>query len=256
MRKQRDAGEAELAEVETPAELAAPANPLALLARAVERGLAPEQLEKLVALQERYEATQAAARWAEAVTAFRSECPTVFKGRQVKNKDGTARFSFAEYADIKRVTRPIEAKYGIVTTFSFDHSQPGRLLVTCRVRVGTHHEDYLSSIALPNVPGANVAQDSGAAMAYAKRYAYVAAHDIVITGEDDDGASLRVLIDPGEAEQIRELLGSVRLDERKFWSWVSHMKPEAGTISRVEDIPQTHAARVIDMLRRKKARGQ
>jgi hypothetical protein len=232
-----------------------PANPLALLARAVERGLAPEQLEKLVALQERWEATQAKARWVEAVTAFRAECPTVFKGRPVKNKDGTARFSFAAYEDIKRVTRPLEAKHGIVTTFSFDHSQPGKLLVTCRVSVGTHFEEYLSSVALPQIPGANVAQDSGAAMAYAKRYAYIAAHDIVVTGEDDDGASLRVLISPDEAEQVRQLLKDVRLDEKRFWAWVSQMKPECA-VSRVEDIPQTHAARVLDMLRRKKARGQ
>lgn len=241
----------------TPAPLAVPveppANPLALLARAVERGLAPEQLEKLVALQERWEATQAKARWVEAVTAFRSECPTVFKGRPVRNKDGTARYSFAAYEDIKRATRPLEAKYGIVTTFSFDHSQPGKLLVTCRVSVGTHHEDYLSSVALPQVPGANVAQDSGAAMAYAKRYAYIAAHDIVVTGEDDDGASLRVLLSPEEAAQVKQLLASVRIDKGRFWAWVSEMKPKGELIGRVEDIPQTHVVRVLDMLKRKQS---
>lgn len=230
-----------------------PANPLALLGRAVERGLAPEQLEKLVALQERWEATQAKARWIEAVTAFRAECPTVFKGRAVKNKDGTHRFSFAAYEDIKRVTRPIEARYGIVTTFSFDDSTPGKLKVTCRVSVGTHHEDYLSSISLPQVPGANVAQDSGSAMSYAKRYAYCNAHDIVVSGEDDDGASLRVLIGDQDAADIRELLKVVRLDPSRFWAWVNQMKPVGASIDRVEQIPQTHVARIMDMLRRKKA---
>src|SRR5437899_340628 len=89
-------------------------NPLALLQAAIDKGMDPDKLGKLMDLAERWEKNQAANTFAEAIRTFQSEMPAVPKGNPVygKNRDAGPQYHFADFADIMDVAQPILQKCG------------------------------------------------------------------------------------------------------------------------------------------------
>lgn len=207
----------------------APPHPLAILSAAVERGADPETLRQMMDLQERHERNEAAKRYAEAIAAFQQECPPIFKSRTVPTKSGGTKFTFAGYEDIKRITKPLECKHGI--TVGFDFRQEGSLLHgTIRVRVGNYYEDKSSAVAIPKGYDTNDAQNGGQAMTYLKRYLYCAALDIVVSGDDQDGAGLYNKITPEQIGTINDLIRQCEdkgvpfdLKAFKYWLFVEEL---------------------------------
>jgi len=57
--------------------------PMALIQMAVQANADPDKLGKLMDLQERWEAKQAADAFGQALADFQSECPPVHKGRSI-----------------------------------------------------------------------------------------------------------------------------------------------------------------------------
>jgi hypothetical protein len=63
-----------------------------ILIAAVERGIDPDALEKLVALQERVEAKRAEKAFNAAMATFKAECPSILKNREAtKGSSGNVR---------------------------------------------------------------------------------------------------------------------------------------------------------------------
>jgi hypothetical protein len=165
---------------------------MALLSAAIERGVEPEQLAKLLDLQERWQATQAAEAFAAALIGFQSECPMIAKRRDVKSKDGTTKYCFAGYEDIFRVVRPLLVKYKIVHSFSSPVAAEGVYVLVCHLQVGSHRQDRPFTTKAPNLVElakaiyCNEAQAAGAWNSYTKRYAFCQALGIVVCDEDTD----------------------------------------------------------------------
>lgn len=162
-------------------------SPLTLLHTALEKGVDPDRLGKLMDLAERWEENRASKAFADAITKFQKLCPPIHKSQMAGKSDGRMQYKFASYDDVMYVAGPILADCGIAISFTTDPSEHG-LKATCRVRVGTHYEDHTLTVPIPDMR-VNGTQQFGAALTYAKRYVLCAALNIVVTNEDDDASS-------------------------------------------------------------------
>lgn len=215
------------------------ADPMSLLAAAVEQGMDPDQLGKLLDLQERYEKNRAAEAFGAAISRFQRLCPQVHKGRKVEA--GPMRYQYASFDDVMREAGPHLAACGIAISFSTEANERG-IRVTTRVRVGIHAEDYTLDIPVPDMR-VNDTQKYGAALSYAKRYGLCAALNIVVTDEDNDA---RYTLDPITAEQeieIIELIERKNANKAGFLKWLG--------VAQVSEIPAKRFKEAVAALRSK-----
>ena len=187
-----------------------PLTPLALIQSALDKGLNPERLGKLLDLQERWESLRAREEYGRALAAFQRECPQVPKTRPVLQKNGDLRYKYAALEDVVKAAGPVMAAHGIAATFSQDMTDRD-VITTVRVQVGSHAEDKRFVSPRPNFEaagaiGQTVPQAYGATLTYYRRYALCAALGIVVCGEDSDAAADGVGLQAGLSEdQVREL---------------------------------------------------
>jgi hypothetical protein len=156
-------------------------SPLVLIQQALAAKIPASELKELFDLQVRHEQRRAEEAYADAITAFQSECPPIRKNKQNQGQ------SYADFEGIMRTINPLLRRHRIVITFDTD-DQGEKMLTTCRVRVGV--VEKLTTISLPVVAVSqrmNATQAGGSVMSYGRRYAIVAALNLVMTDEDDDG---------------------------------------------------------------------
>jgi hypothetical protein len=103
--------------------------PSDLLRIAVEQGADIEKLEKLMVLQERWEANQARKAYVEAMAAFKKNAPEIYKDKNV-SFTGTS-YNHATLGGICEVVIESLAKHGF--SHRWDTKQPGSgmIVVTC-----------------------------------------------------------------------------------------------------------------------------
>jgi hypothetical protein len=204
-------------------------NPLAILAAAVERGADPDQLEKLLALQERYERNEAAKAFADALTTFQSKCPTIRKNRTatITGSRSSYSYNFASYDDVMRQITGLLTECGLALSFSTENQDKG-IRVTLKIRHGTHVEPHTLDVPVPAM-SVNDTQRYGAALSYAKRYALCAALNIVVSDEDDDAQSAVEPISDEQARELEAFIDEHDIDQAAFLNWI-----DVGTIA---DIP-------------------
>ena len=233
-------------------EIAVP-SPMSLIAAALEKGVEPDTLQRFMELQERYERNEAAKAYAQAIAGFQSECPMIFKQREVSNKDGKKMYAFANFEDIMKGIRDLLRKWGIAISFTLDQAET-LMKGTVRIRVGTHFEDCTLSVPIPKGMNTNATQDFGMAVSYLKRYLLCAALNIVVSGEDDDARGLVARITPEQVGVINDLIDKckerkVKFDMAKFLDWVRAMTK--ALIEDLSDIPSSHFDRIVADLTRK-----
>jgi hypothetical protein len=215
-------------------------NPLAILAAAVERGADPEQLDKLLGLQERYERNEAAKAFSDALAEFQRLCPPVVKSREAGA--GNFKYAYAGYEDVWKVAGPYLADLGISVSFSTDQQDKG-ILGTIFVRKGIHEVSRTMYLPLPGMR-VNDSQQYGAAVKYVKRYLLEAALNIVTQGEpDDDAQCCYERITEEQAVKLREWLIEKNVNLPRFLEWAG--------VESLGDMPADKYPQAIEYLKRK-----
>lgn len=237
-----------------------PPSPLALINNAINRGMSVADLQGLFDLQERFERQQAAQKFAEAITAFQSECPQIEKvkaGGAPKARDGGYQpppaYHYAPYEEILRVAGPLMVKHGIVATFTTKTSDKGVMAITCRIRVGTHSEETNMDVPSPGGNSlVNAAQIQAMTLSYAKRYSLCAALNIVTKDEDNDCQ----VGDTINAAQVQEILNLIEQCKQagtpvafdRFKQWLC--------VEKLEELPQRELSKALTELRNKLAQAK
>jgi len=121
--------------VETAANLpvATSATPADLVRMAVEQGADLDRLERLMGLQERWEANEARKAFTQSMTAFKAEPLTIFKKKSVgfTTKEGEfVGYKHAELSDVTDVVVPALARHGLSHRWDVKQEN-GRVGVTC-----------------------------------------------------------------------------------------------------------------------------
>lgn len=181
-----------------------PATPTMMLAMAVERGASLDYIEKLMALQERWEANEARKAFTQAMTAFKAEPLEIFKRKQVSftTRDGdTTSYKHAELSDVTGVIVPAMARHGLSHRWDVKQ-ETGRVIVTCTV---THRQGHAESVTMDAPPDAsgkkNSIQQVASSVTYLQRYTLLAAAGMATTSEDDDDGAGGGNVDEAELLQ-------------------------------------------------------
>jgi len=220
-----------------------------LVQLAIEKGVAVEVLERLVALQERVSASNAQQAMTEAMARFQAECPPVKKGRtaSIATKSG-AKYSYT-YASLDQIAQAIRdplSRNGL--SYTWDSSVAERVLTcTCILRHVEGGENR-ATFSCPTDTKADMsgAQANAAALTFACRQSLVQVLGLTTTNDDVDAAnpvSAETITD-AQAADLKALADEVGADVPKFLAW---LKVEA-----MADIPASEYKRAVRALEKKR----
>ncbi|RQZ08936.1 single-stranded DNA-binding protein [Burkholderia stagnalis] len=169
----------------------ATATPGELLRIAVENNADLDRLEKLMQLQERWEANEARKAFVMAMAAFKREPVEIYKRKQVgyKTREGDfVGYKHAELSDVTAAIAPAMAKHGL--SFDWDiHQGNGTITVDCVVTHVMGHSKMVTMSGAPDNSGKkNLIQQAASTITYLQRYTLLAATGMSTKDEDDDGA--------------------------------------------------------------------
>ena len=223
--------------------------PLDMLNTAVARGADIGVLEKLMALNERWEAAQARKAFDAAIAAAKGEIPPIIKNRVVDftSQKGRTHYRHEDLAEIARVVDPILIRHGL--SYRFRSAQEGnRVRVTC---VLSHRDGYSEETSLEATEdhsgNKNAIQAIASASTYLQRYTLKLALGLAVSN-DDDGKAVGAggVITDAQADTIRALATEVRADVGKF---LAYLQAES-----IADIPAKDFERAVKALEAKRGR--
>lgn len=163
--------------------------PMQLLQVAMSQGADLERLEKLMQLQERWEANQARKAFDAAMSAAKAEIKPIVKNREVDftSQKGRTNYDYEDFAAIANAVDPILAKHGL--SYRHRSKQDGKsLTITCRL---THRDGHFEEVDLSafydESGNKNGIQGIGSTATYLQRYTLKIALGLAATRKDDDG---------------------------------------------------------------------
>ncbi len=189
--------------------------PMRMLQLAVEGGADIAVLDKLMGLQERYEANEARKAFNAAIAATRAALRPIVKGQKVDftSAKGRTNYNYESLSDIANAIDPILFEQGLSYRFRTDTTSAS-ITVTCVIshRDGYYEENSLNADR-DNSGNKNSIQAIGSTVTYLSRYALKAALGLSATNDDDGRAAggteppEPTADDPAlvSAEQIKEI---------------------------------------------------
>lgn len=166
--------------------------PMQMLQVAVEQGADLEKLQKLMDLQERWEANEARKAFVVAMTAFKKNPPEIMKDTQVKfkNRGGDeTEYYHATLDQVCALIAPALAEHGLAHDWEMSQEQGGQITVTCVITHEAGHSKRVSLAGMPDTSGGkNAIQAVASTVTYLQRYTLMAATGTAAKGQDDDGA--------------------------------------------------------------------
>jgi len=220
--------------------------PSEMIQLAISKGADLDKLEKLLTLQERYEANQAKKAYHEAMAAFKANPPKIDKDQTVKYKD--VKYNHASLYNVTEKINAALSKHGL--SASWKTQQNGAIIVTCKItHVKGHSEETTLSAPADNSGSKNAIQAIGSTITYLQRYSLLSLTGLATVEQDDDGRAAggngAEHISDEEAHRLVDMLIDKNIDPAKFC--------KAFNINDVRELPKVkleHAHAAI-----KKAKG-
>jgi hypothetical protein len=184
--------------------------PMDMLARAVQSGADLDMIEKLMNLQERWEASNARKAFEESLAKAKGEIPVI-----IRNASGHNSKKYADFAAIAKVIDPILARHGL--SYRFRTTQTDKISVTCVLFGHGHSEETTLSGPADASGSKNAIQAIGSTLTYLQRYSLVQALGLA-AAEDDDGSAAVPggVVSLEQVEQLLALADEVEADKEAF----------------------------------------
>lgn len=188
-------------------------NPMQLMQVAVESNAGLDKLEKLMSLQERWEAGEAKKLFYAAMAEFQRNCPDIKKLKKGHN------YMYAPLGDIMAQIREPLFDCGLSIRFEQDHS--AGITVTCIVtHKGGHSERTTMTGGADTTGSKNGIQAIGSTVTYLQRYTVIGALGITTADADMDGRLPQDVKMIANADQkIIEVMQSRGQSEPEFFQW-------------------------------------
>ena len=191
------------------------ATPADLVRIALESNADLDRLERLMRMQQEWEAQQARKAYVAAMSAFKQDPPTIFKAKRVAFDTSKGRTEYM-HATIGDVTQPVIeglAKVGISHRWDVQQPDGGMIQVTC---ILTHEQGHSESVTMragrDESGGKNNIQAVASTITYLERYTLLsitglATHDL----PDDDGRAAEQA--PTKSAAVAANIKPVKLDD-------------------------------------------
>ena len=210
--------------------------PAEIIQSAISEGVDLEQLEKLLYMQERWEANEAKKAYNKAMANFKANPPQIDKDKKVGYSTAKGRVGYSHaslYNVVEKITAEL-SKYGL--SASWRTEQNGHIKVTCRIAHELGHFEETSLLADADVSGAkNSIQAIGSTVTYLQRYTILSLTGLATHDQDTDGQIQDDKIDGNKVEILNKLIKELAVDEKKF---LEYMKVDA-----LDKIPSSEFAK-------------
>lgn len=216
--------------------------PTDLIAMAVQSGADIDKLERLMDLQDRWEAGQAKKAFFRALSDFQAICPVIHKRKQVSFN--TTNYSYAPLADIvEQIREPLNS---VGLSYRFEQELGDQIKVTCIIsHIDGHSERTSLASAADGSGGKNSIQGIGSTVTYLQRYTLLGGLGITTADTDMDGRISQDVVTEGQAASLKARLQHTGSDVAKFC--------KALGIANVDAMPAAKYAQADRMLTQKEA---
>lgn len=214
--------------------------PMDMLNRAVTSGASLEMVEKLMTLQERWDASQARKAFDKAIAAAKSKIPPI-----TRNATGHNAKKYADFAAIARVVDPILSEQGL--SYRFRTAQGERISVTCILSHESGHSEETTLAGPADTSGnKNAIQAIGSTLTYLQRYSLVQMLGLAASADDDgkagaDGGAISL----EQVEELVALADEVGADKEAFCRYFK--------VDGFADIPAKDFPRAVAALNKKRS---
>lgn len=218
-------------------------SPVEMIRLAVMGGADLEKLEKLLVLQERYEANEARKAYHRAMSDFKAIPLKIEKDKTVKFLN--VKYNHASLSNVVETITAELSKHGL--SASWRTAQNGKIIVTCRItHILGHSEETSLSADADNSGSKNSIQAIGSTISYLERYTLLAILGLSTTEMDDDGQSAvkQEKINKEEFKKIKESLIQIKVDEKKFLQYMA--------VGQLEDILKIDYQKALIAIENKK----
>jgi hypothetical protein len=211
--------------------------PMAMIDRALTMGATPETLEKLLALQERWEATEARREFNEAMAAAKAEIKPVIKNRHAGfdlKTGGRTDYDYEDMLAVSQAVDPIFIKHGL--SYRYTSKVDGTTVtVTCIVSHRRGHREETTLSAPVDASGSkNSVQAVGSTVTYLQRYTLKLAAGLA-AAKDDDGTGgnpdFAQTITADQFRELRDMLEESGSQEAAMLAYVKAERVEEMTIA-------------------------
>jgi hypothetical protein len=166
-------------------------DPMQLLAMAVEKGVTPEVLDKLLDVQQRWKAGQAQNAYDKALAAFKAKCPSVIaKTAQVDftSAKGRTAYPYTPLHQILDIVTPLAAEEGLHLSWRTEQPTPQTVTVIGCLRHELGHMEITALTGPVDQSGnKNPLQAVASTVTYLQRYTAIALLGLATAEIDDDG---------------------------------------------------------------------
>jgi hypothetical protein len=210
--------------------------PMDMLNTALTRGADMAVLERLMGLQERWEANQARKAFDAAISAAKAKIKPISRTAKGHNDK-----LYADFAAIAREVDPILSEYGL--SYRFRTEQTDRIHVTCILSHKDGHSETTTLAGPADTSGSkNAIQAIGSTLSYLQRYSIIQMLGLA-TAKDDDGQATgkKPADDDGPAlsedqvKKIRDALAFKGVNEDKFVQYVLKVSALENVLARFFD---------------------
>lgn len=216
--------------------------PMDMIDRAVSSGAGIETIEKLMGLQERYEANQARKAFNEAVAEAKARLKPV-----VRNKEGHNSKRYADFAAIASAVDPVLAELGLSYRFRTDQGE--RINVTCILSHRAGHQESTTLAGPADTSGnKNAIQAIGSTLTYLQRYSLVQMLGLAASDDDDGRAGGAAPITDDQSKKLAKLLDESGADAKAFCAFFK--------VADVQELPLSRYGEAEAMLEQKKRKAK
>ena len=201
-------------------------SPAAMIRMAVEGKADLDKLEKLLNLQERFEANEARKAYHAAMAEFKANPPKIGKDKKVSFATSVGKTSY-NHASLYNVVEKISvelSKHGLSASWST--KQNGAIMVTCKItHIKGHSEETTLSASADNSGSKNAIQAIGSTITYLERYTLLALTGLATYEMDDDGqAAGKPEVQRPVALSMQKPLEKIRTDFAKAQKLLGNKK--------------------------------
>lgn len=217
--------------------------PMAMLQLAVEKGASVDQLERLMGLQERYEANEAKKEFVAAMTRFKENPKIIEKNATVDftSQKGRTHYKHATLANVCDVIGPALSEVGISHRWETEQLEGGMIRVTCILTHARGHSERVWLQAGRDESGnKNNIQAVGSTVTYLQRYTLLAATGMAVADQrDDDGrAGVAGQLDSNAKAAHLEAIGKAADSKalESLWASIASECTKAGDVPAYEEL--------------------
>ena len=238
-----------------PADLPAPVDSGAsALMRMIEKAMMnPDfdvaKMEHLLAVKERWDATEARKAFVAAKAAFKAEAPKLEKRGHVgfDSRRGGERtdYSYAKLDHIAALLSPVLAKHGLSYSWETEQAEGGLIRVTCVLTHVMGHSERVALQAGPDQSGnKNSIQAVGSTVTYLQRYTLLAVTGMATADQDSDGMQPVEFIDADQKQRLIDLMKETGADTARFLKYMG--------VTSLDDLPANAFDNAVSALEKKK----